>query len=187
MAFTPSSPTLHLESVLCYRWMWLVGGSSGDLGSNVTQQKCLDEMARELWRQANAGELTDVEIKLDDGTVLKSHRGVLSARSSVFKGMFLSEMEEAKTGRVNIRDVSAPAFKAFLSFIYTGRLLSEACDGSELWGLADIYEASRGLGTFSFPLHPAQCESSERSTLRAFSSPLHPAKRKISEHSTFAH
>jgi hypothetical protein len=120
--------------------MWQVGGSSGDLGSDGTQQKCLDEMAQELWRQAKAGELTDVEIKLDDGTVLKSHRGVLSARSRVFKGMFLSEMEEAKTGKVKICDVSAPAFKAFLSFVYTGRLLSEACDGSELWGLADIYE-----------------------------------------------
>lgn len=169
--------TIDSDSDTLLLLMWQVGGSSGDLGSDGTQQKCLDEMARELWRQANVGELTDVEIKLDDGTVMKSHRGVLSARSRVFKGMFLSEMEEAKTGKVNIRDVSAPAFKAFLSFIYTGRLLSEACDGSELWGLADIYEVGDSEHSrFLFTLHSVRAASAAHSEHSRLLFTLHSVK-----------
>jgi len=99
-----------------------------------------------LWAQALEGKLTDVKIHLDCGRVFHAHRSVLACRSKVFQGMFESDMEESRTGKIMIRDFSGAAFGEFLSFIYTSST-SKAADGAELWSLADLYEVE-GLKEF---------------------------------------
>jgi len=47
---------------------------------------------------------------------------VLEARSPVFQRMFATEMKEAKDNVVEISDIGEEPMKAFLSYIYTGKL-----------------------------------------------------------------
>lgn len=52
----------------------------------------------------------------------KVHKSVLSARSPVFKIMFLSKMKEAADSKVDITDVEPSTFEQLLIFIYSGKI-----------------------------------------------------------------
>ncbi|EFX88135.1 hypothetical protein DAPPUDRAFT_34136, partial [Daphnia pulex] len=49
------------------------------------------------------------------------HIFILSDRSDVFATMFKTDMQEAKTGIVDIKDIQPEIFKELLHFIYSGR------------------------------------------------------------------
>jgi hypothetical protein len=72
-------------------------------------------------------------------------------RSKVFLGMFMTDMEEARTGLVKINDVSEQSFRCFIQFIYTGSCAGIQGDARELWSLADIFQVSHSLYGSVFP------------------------------------
>ena len=52
----------------------------------------------------------------------KIHKAVLSARSPVFKIMFLSNMKEAADNKAEINDIEPSTFEKLLGFIYCGKV-----------------------------------------------------------------
>lgn len=69
----------------------------------------------------------------------KAHKIILTARSSVFKKTFETNMLEKSTNKVKITDASIDAFKLFLVFIYTNQF--EPGDfAEELLYLGDKYD-----------------------------------------------
>ena len=69
-----------------------------------------------------SGKGADVTFELPDGEV-QAHKNILSARVEVFDKMFSSNMQETITGKVKIADSDVLSFKAFLRFLYTGKLI----------------------------------------------------------------
>ena len=76
------------------------------------------------------------------------HKNILAARSPVFYRMFDVDMEEKKSGVVEINDIDPAVLKAMINFIYTGEDVTEdvddlahllyAGDKYELKGLLDL-------------------------------------------------
>ena len=65
-------------------------------------------------------EFPDMKINCE-GKIFECHQFMLSARSPVFKAMFLSNMSEKVNKEVEIKDVESDILAELLSFIYTGR------------------------------------------------------------------
>ncbi len=87
---------------------------------------------------------TDLEIRCGDGKIVKGHRAVLGGRSKVFHAMFQAEgMEEAKTGKLEMEDMSEQGVKAFLRWVYwkdDKEALSESDVAVELLIAGDKYD-----------------------------------------------
>lgn len=66
----------------------------------------------------------DVQFYFADDQSIGGHISILSARSPVFSAMFLHEMSETKTGKVDITDIDFDVFKEMLYYIYSGRISS---------------------------------------------------------------
>lgn len=62
--------------------------------------------------------MTDFELLTSDHVVIKAHKTVLAAHSPVLCTMLRTDMEEAKTGKVNIPDFDSKTMKELLRFIY---------------------------------------------------------------------
>ncbi|CAO1432536.1 unnamed protein product [Diamesa tonsa] len=69
----------------------------------------------------------------------KVHKSVLSARSPVFKIMFLSKMKEAAEKKVEIIDVDPDVFEQLLTFIYSGEIADLDDYAMDLFVAADKY------------------------------------------------
>lgn len=54
------------------------------------------------------------------GKVFPCHKLIMSARSPVFKAMFVVQMKESKSGKVTIEDIKPEIMTEMLHFIYTG-------------------------------------------------------------------
>jgi hypothetical protein len=102
-----------------------------------------------LWRQAQDGvELVRFEFGSGQAPVY-AHRSILTLNSSVFALMLTNDnFQEARTGRVRIRDCPQQAFKSFIAYLY-GQESKTDDDGRVLWELADkVSRLSRvGLST----------------------------------------
>ena len=61
-------------------------------------------------------------------------------RSAVLRQMFLSPMEEARTGTVEITDMDSKTLKKMLEFVYTGEVDDIEDVAEELLYAADKYE-----------------------------------------------
>ena len=74
------------------------------------------------WLFENASETGDVFIKTNGGRGLRCHRGVLAARSPVFRAMLLEhkDTKEARDGRVLIKETTPESMEAFLDLLATG-------------------------------------------------------------------
>jgi len=83
---------------------------------------------------------TDITLKCQD-KVLPCHRIILSSSSSVFERMFETNMAEAKSGEVEIEDMSASTLERLLEFTYTGEV-TDMQDVMELLYAADKYQMS---------------------------------------------
>jgi len=79
--------------------------------------------------------------------VFYCHKGILSARSPVFKAMFQSNMKENESGTVEIEDIQQEVVLEFLQYIYTGTIsLNFEKYGEELFAVADKYQVDQLKG-----------------------------------------
>lgn len=69
-----------------------------------------------------------------------AHKAVLASRSPVFKAMFETEMEESRSGTINISDVSYDALRAFVNYLYTAEACLDEQLACDLLVLAEKYE-----------------------------------------------
>ena len=103
--------------------------------------------------------LSDFSIVLNTEE-FKVHKSVLSARSPVFKKMFLSGMKEAADNKVEIKDVEPSTFKKFLEFIYCCKIPEDLQHyAMDLFELADkvclkiiLFRRSHQLITLNFSM-----------------------------------
>ena len=72
-------------------------------------------------------------------SVFKVHKVILASASDVFKKMFENEMQEKKTGVVNITDVDPEVMSDLLSYTYTGSAPNVKSHTKELLFTADKY------------------------------------------------
>lgn len=68
-------------------------------------------------------DLSDVRFMFGD-IEIPAHKQILSARNSVFRKMFESDMLEKKNGRVEITDIESNIFKHVLRYIYSGKIVT---------------------------------------------------------------
>ncbi|KAL9234222.1 hypothetical protein vseg_009117 [Gypsophila vaccaria] len=71
-----------------------------------------------------------------------AHKAVLASRSPVFKAMLESEMEESRSGTINISDVSYDALRAFVKYLYTGDACLDEQMACDLLVLAEKYQVN---------------------------------------------
>ncbi|GBN01036.1 TD and POZ domain-containing protein 1 [Araneus ventricosus] len=78
----------------------------------------------------------DTKLRTDTET-FPAHRNVLSARSPVFKKMFMTEMKEKAGECINVPDISSDTVRRMLQFLYTD------CTGHlDMQSAKDLYIAS---------------------------------------------
>jgi len=82
-----------------------------------------------------------------DTPAVPAHRVILASRSSVFRAMLESEMEESRSGIIKIYDVSYDVLRAFVHYMYTAEALLDEQMASDLLVLAEKYEVKH-LKTF---------------------------------------
>nr|XP_042913805.1 speckle-type POZ protein-like [Parasteatoda tepidariorum] len=87
-----------------------------DSSSTTSAYSSLQEDFRNLFHNKH---LSDVKLRVD-GEIIEAYKTVLVARSPVFAVMFdHQEMEETRSGIVDIVDIDAYVMKSFLKFLYT--------------------------------------------------------------------
>ncbi|XP_054722837.1 speckle-type POZ protein B-like, partial [Uloborus diversus] len=78
----------------------------------------------------------DVTLKVGDETI-PAHKAILAGRSSVFEGMFESNMKESRENVVEIAEMTPAIVKEMLQYIYTGTIENLSVDAA-----VDLYVAS---------------------------------------------
>lgn len=81
----------------------------------------VEELNSDIKSLYETGENSDATISVGD-KVLKVHKCILSARSSVFAGMFRHCMTETETNNVEIVDFDFDTMNELLRFVYTGKV-----------------------------------------------------------------
>lgn len=107
------------------------------------------------------GKYSDVKI-IVNGTEIKAHKAILSARSPVFNAMFESKMSENRENIIRIEDFSEEVIEELLTFIYSGKVMNLPKVAKELLSAADKYE---------LPQLSQLCEKYLMSDLSVVSSP----------------
>ena len=83
-------------------------------------------------------EFMDLKITCN-GKTLECHRVVLSCQSDVFRTMFLNmDMKEAKSGEIEINDISSETMETFLYYLYHEEVEEKVVDTNLLFA-ADKY------------------------------------------------
>jgi Glu-tRNA(Gln) amidotransferase subunit E-like FAD-binding protein len=72
------------------------------------------------------------------GKVFNVHKSFLAASSSVFRQMFVTEMEESRTNECKIDDIEPEIFEQMLKFIYCGDIDKASIDS--LFQVAHRYD-----------------------------------------------
>ena len=80
----------------------------------------------------------DIKVQVGE-SAFKVHKVILASASEVFKKMFENEMQEKKTGVVNITDVDPEVMSDLLSYMYTGSAPNMESLTKELLVAADKY------------------------------------------------
>ncbi|CAL8116505.1 unnamed protein product [Orchesella dallaii] len=96
------------------------------------------ELARDLGKLFSQSIGTDCTIVVGK-TNFKSHKFILSSRSSVFAAMFNANTIERETATVNIPDFDSEVVKGMLEYIYTGETAVMATRAQELLQIAEKY------------------------------------------------
>lgn len=65
-------------------------------------------------------ELSDIQLRMDDGRVIHAHRIVLAAQSDFFRAMFGARWAEGSQEQVPLSDVGADVATHLLEYLYTG-------------------------------------------------------------------
>lgn len=87
-------------------------------------------------------EFADVTLCIN-GKDYHAHKGILAARSSVFKAMLRSDMSEKKSNRIEINDIDESVFIEMLRYIYTGKPENLEIMVPELLEAADKYDLEK--------------------------------------------
>lgn len=88
---------------------------------------------RELWQ---SNDFSDFTIAVSNHE-FKVHKAILAKQSKVFEVAFKIDMEESKSGRMEIADFSPRGVKEFLKYFYFGTVTEH---GMEVYALADKYD-----------------------------------------------
>ena len=88
--------------------------SRGDTEEQANIAKCLEDSYID-------GQFTDCVI-ICQGREFKCHKVVLAGRSPVFSAMFTHDMEESRSGRIEIKDLDVDTMDSMLSYIYSGKI-----------------------------------------------------------------
>jgi len=132
---------------------WCGCGKSSKDHSHACGGKLHDDYDMMLASEAGA----DVTFKLPEGEI-KAHKIVLSARVEVFQRMFSSSFAESKTNQIDIIDCDLETFKAFIRYVYCGRLY-QPFDLYNLLALASKYMVP-DLVSASVPVLKAEINAS---------------------------
>eukprot|EP00250_Pteridium_aquilinum_P002543 c12764_g1_i1 orf=652-1692(-) len=91
--------------------------------------------------EAMSDQFSDLVLESSDGSKIRAHRAVLVSRSSVFKAMLESEMEESRSGTIRITDFSYEVLRLFVHYLYTAEIYPESLEecAFELLALAEKY------------------------------------------------
>ncbi|GBO45493.1 TD and POZ domain-containing protein 5 [Araneus ventricosus] len=82
----------------------------------------------------------DTELRTSTKT-FPAHKGILSARSPVFRRMFTNDMKEKNCGHVDISDLEDDTVHRMLTYVYTDSLEDLQLDSAfKLYAAADKYE-----------------------------------------------
>ncbi|CAL8130883.1 unnamed protein product [Orchesella dallaii] len=116
------------------------GGSLADEGNpTAIYGKLSNTCENILSRKVN----TDLNIIASNGAILECHKCFLSVNSSVFAAMLESGLEESRSSRIELVDVSETCVKALLEYLYTFRITqSRKCSvlAVELFQVAHKYD-----------------------------------------------
>lgn len=85
---------------------------------NIALQRPRRSVTDDLAALLESGQLSDVSLWAGEEE-FKAHRAVLSARSPVFAAMLRHDTQEARTGRVDVRDIEPDVLREVLRFVYT--------------------------------------------------------------------
>ena len=83
-------------------------------------------------------EFSDVQLLCGD-QVFDCHQFTLSARSPVFRAMFLADMAEKNEQKVDVKDIAPEVLSEMLSFIYFGKIRRLDKFATDLLAAADQY------------------------------------------------
>lgn len=89
--------------------------------SGPIQSPANAELVLALEKMFEDGLWADI-VLVSESKEMKVSKNILAARSPVFAAMFLRELEETKTGRVNITDVEYEPLRGLVKFLYTGTI-----------------------------------------------------------------
>lgn len=81
----------------------------------------------------------DVKFLIGD-QIIMAHKSVLAFHSEVFRSMLTLDTEERKKGVIQIKDCNAPAFKAFIKYLYTEEIDNIEDVADDLLVLGDKYD-----------------------------------------------
>ncbi|KFM83121.1 Speckle-type POZ protein, partial [Stegodyphus mimosarum] len=97
-----------------------------------------ESLSYDLKNFYETGQCSDVTLKLEDEE-LNLHRVILGARCSVLENVF--ETGRLKHGETDVEfaDLNSDAMKAFISYLYTGKMNSTACVPLGLYEIACKY------------------------------------------------
>ena len=117
---------------------------------NRIQSGFVKDISSLLFDESNS----DVEIKCGERK-FPCHKIILSARSPVFRAMLQADMEEKRSGKVEIKDYSPDVIQTLLHFIYTGSLVHE---NSNEEGREDLLELLQAADQYQLDLLKEACE-----------------------------
>jgi len=99
-------------------------------------------LSDDLGQLYESSQFADVTLACE-GREFHCVKSLLVARSQVFAAMFEHDMEEAKHGRVEVKDVDSEVMDQMLRFIYTGKAPDLERMAAELLAAADKYALDR--------------------------------------------
>ncbi|XP_015924879.2 uncharacterized protein [Parasteatoda tepidariorum] len=114
--------------------------SSIPLGGMLNSVQYIKELSQDMGSLYNSGDLCDLHILIGD-EILKVHKLILCARSTVFKKMMEHNCLESSTNSITITDCPTLPFVKFLKYLYTGEIESSSLDTvMSLYSLGDKYD-----------------------------------------------
>ncbi|XP_044574733.1 speckle-type POZ protein B-like [Cotesia glomerata] len=109
---------------------------SSDTSLRIPSKRPMTEDYKKLFKSKIA---SDVIINVC-GKEFKTHKVCLIARSPVLEAMFLHEMTEKKTNKIDIVDLSPTIFEKILEFVYTDEVTNLDAHAQDLLEAADKYQ-----------------------------------------------
>jgi len=96
-------------------------------------QKFIEENLNSLLTETS---LSDVTCEVN-GKQFQLHKNILAIGSPTFKRIFTNNLEEVKSGRLKVSDISKEAFEEATRYLYTGKVPNMRRFALELFEFAD--------------------------------------------------